>query len=129
MRDTTKHWQHWVTTALGAWLFLSPWIVGFADATAAAAWNAYLIGAGAIAFSLLSLRSRKVGEDLTNVAFGVWMVIAPWILGYSGVALATANSIIVGALLAAFAVWAVIDRGRVGRDQWASSTKAGSEPR
>lgn len=41
----------------------------------------------------------------TILGFGVWLVIAPWVLGYSEVNLASWNSILVGGLVIVFALW------------------------
>jgi hypothetical protein len=37
-------WEDWINLILGAWLFISPWIFGYA-ATPAAAWNSWIVGA------------------------------------------------------------------------------------
>ena len=39
------HWEDWVSLVLGAWLFISPWVLGFYESTHSMAWNAYIIGA------------------------------------------------------------------------------------
>ena len=36
-------WEDWINLVLGAWLFFSPWIFGYAHA-AAAAWNSWIVG-------------------------------------------------------------------------------------
>jgi len=38
-----KSTLEWLNVILGAWLFLSPWILGFAG-TSAAAWSAWIVG-------------------------------------------------------------------------------------
>lgn len=43
----------WLNALLGAWVFVAPWVLGFA-AAAGAAWNAWIIGA---AIALLALWS------------------------------------------------------------------------
>lgn len=37
-------WEDWGNLILGAWLFISPWILGFVTG-GVAAWNAYIVGA------------------------------------------------------------------------------------
>ncbi len=43
----------WLQGLYGAWLVFAPWILGFATLTAAA-WNAWIVGAGLILFALLA---------------------------------------------------------------------------
>ncbi|TAN01035.1 MAG: hypothetical protein EPN45_13340 [Rhizobiaceae bacterium] len=38
-------WEDWVSLILGAWLFISPWVLGFYASMHSMAWNAYIIGA------------------------------------------------------------------------------------
>jgi predicted ferric reductase len=35
----------WMNIAIGAWLFISPWVVGFASAASVLAWSVWIIGA------------------------------------------------------------------------------------
>ena len=44
-------WYHWTTIALGAWLIVSPWVLGFASINLAL-WNNVIAG---IVFILLAL--------------------------------------------------------------------------
>jgi hypothetical protein len=53
-------WEEWVSVALGAWLLVSPWLLGFA-ATSTALWNQLVVGliVGALAlWSALSMRDH-----------------------------------------------------------------------
>jgi hypothetical protein len=38
-------WEDWVSLILGAWLFISPWVLGFYTSMHSMAWNAYIVGA------------------------------------------------------------------------------------
>lgn len=53
MRSRRPEDIKWLNALLGAWVFIAPWILGFASATGAA-WNAWIIGA---AIALLALWS------------------------------------------------------------------------
>lgn len=46
-------------TALGSWVFFSPWFLSFASAASVAAWNAWAVGAG-VAFDAAWRLSRVV---------------------------------------------------------------------
>ncbi len=53
-----QRWQDWVGLVLGAWLFLSPWLLTYAAAPAAA-WSAWAIGIGTIVFLAIALAQPK----------------------------------------------------------------------
>ncbi|MEW5710290.1 MAG: SPW repeat protein [Pseudomonadota bacterium] len=110
---TTKRWQDWVTLALGVWLFISPWVLGFEDKMSAVAWNSYLLGAAVAIFSVVCLYTPKVWEEWLNVAFGVWLIISPWVVGFSTFAAATYNAVAVGILVIGFTLWAMAHAGHL----------------
>jgi len=39
------------------------------------------------------------------IILGVWLILSPWILGYSELNLVTWNSIVIGALIIVFTFW------------------------
>lgn len=43
-------WEEWVNVALGLWLFVSPWLLGFST-SAALTWNAVIAGLLVVAFA------------------------------------------------------------------------------
>lgn len=60
---STASIAQWISLLLGIWLFISPWILGFA-AVSAAAWSAWIIGilfVIANAWTLLQTRTSHVG--------------------------------------------------------------------
>ena len=77
-----KHWQDPVNGALGAWLLLSPWILGYSG-EAAAMPNAVIVGIALIAAAarrlLSSPRAQRrfhlAGGSLLSAA-GVWALLA-----------------------------------------------------
>lgn len=52
--------------------------------------------------------TRSFWQDWANLALGVWLFAAPWILGYSSVSAAAWNSWIFGILITAVSLSAVI---------------------
>ena len=42
-----------------------------------------------------------------NAVFGVWLIISPWLLGFSDLFAAMLNTVIVGAAVLILAVWAL----------------------
>ena len=98
-----RKWQDWANLVLGLWLVLSPWILGFSG-TSSATWNAVLLGLAVGLLSLLHLQGGPLWEEWANVVLGVWLILSPWILGFSGEADATWNAVIVGLLVGLLAL-------------------------
>lgn len=53
-------WEEWVSVALGAWLAVSPWVVGFSG-LAAAMWSAVIVG---IVVAVLALWALGTDKDI-----------------------------------------------------------------
>jgi SPW repeat len=88
-----------VNLALGAWLFLTPWIFGFV-AEPAASWNAWLVGLAIGALAIAAITVFAEWEEWINLALGIWVAISPWFVAFSGNATATRVHLIVGVLVA-----------------------------
>ena len=84
-------------------------VLGFtADATAA--WNAWIVGAAIAFIAVGALVGFSEWEEWANLVLGVWAVIAPWALSFSGTAGAVTAHVIAGlivAVLAAIELWFV----------------------
>ena len=76
------YWQDSLNFLLGVVLFFSPWLFGF-GAEQAAALNAHVVGAIIAATALLALFAFKTWEEWVSGVLGAWLVISPWILGFS----------------------------------------------
>jgi hypothetical protein len=106
--DTSRRWQDWVNLILGVWLFFSPSLLGYATGIdGLAAWNAYIIGIGIAVFAVGALARPAQWEEWINFAFGVWLLISPWVLAFSGDQAATWNQIVIGVLVGGDALWAM----------------------
>ena len=79
-----KHWQDPVNALLGAWLVLSPWVLGYQGETAAMA-NGVIVGLALVATALGAIFMPRAWEEWTEVVLGLWMIASPWILGFSGI--------------------------------------------
>ena len=98
----SARWQDWTSFALGLWLAVSPWALGYAHADAATA-NAAFLGLALALGSHFEVSFDERSAEWFNMAAGLWLVLAPFLLGFSAEALATINSIAVGTLVAALA--------------------------
>jgi hypothetical protein len=105
-----KHWQDPVNAVLGAWLVLSPWALGFSGDTAAL-WNFVVAGVLLVATALGAIIVPRAWEEWTEIGLGLWVVVSPWIVGYSGIGAARADAILSGLVILTLALWAVQDEG------------------
>lgn len=103
----TRRWQDGVMLALGAWLFLSPFVLSYSDLTGMAALNSYILGIGVALFALIALIKPQMWEEWVNLVLGIWLILAPLILGFRDETVATVNHFVAGLLVAADALWAM----------------------
>jgi hypothetical protein len=114
-------WQDWANAILAIWLFISPWVLAFASAggtTAAgtatsgggtAAWNAWVLGVIVFLVAVSAIGRRFVfSQEWVNLVLGIWIFIAPWVLGFVGHADAAWDHWIVGALIFLVSLSAVL---------------------
>ncbi|MBN1208267.1 MAG: SPW repeat protein [Myxococcaceae bacterium] len=88
-------WARWLTVILGAWLFVAPLVLDYADR--AARFNEAIVGLAVAIVALLSASFPAL--RFVNVALGGWLLLAPLLLGYGDTTLPTANDIIFGVLI------------------------------
>lgn len=100
----SRRWQDWANLVLGAWLFVSPWVLGY-DGIAAG--NAHAVGVGVVVFALIAAYVPKAWEEIINTLFGVWLVVCPFALGFSAATEVALHTVVVGILATAFAIWAM----------------------
>lgn len=101
-----------VNVIAGICLALSPWVLGFTG-TAAAAWNAWIVGVVIALIAIGALVAFAEVEEWANLILGIWSVISPWVLGFTAVTAAMTAHIIIGlivAVLAAIELWSVHNR-------------------
>lgn len=103
-------WQDWASFALGLWLAVSPWALDFSHHEAATA-NAAFMGLALALGSHFEVSFDEMQAEWFNLAAGLWLVIAPFLLGFGEQRAASANSIGVGAGVAVLACSALsLDR-------------------
>lgn len=105
-----KHWQDPVNAVLGAWLVLSPWALGFSGDTVAMV-NFSVVGVLLLAAALGAIFLPRAWEEWTESTLGLWLVVSPWLIGYSGVESAKADAILSGLVILTLALWALQDEG------------------
>jgi hypothetical protein len=111
MTTATARWQDWASFALGLWLAMSPWILGYASHDAATA-NAAFVGLTLALGSHFEVSFDELSVEWFNMAVGLWLVAAPFIVGFGANTEASANCVVVGALVTALAASALsLDKG------------------
>jgi hypothetical protein len=100
-----RQWEDWASWLLGIWLLLSPWILLF-EPDAPALRNAVVVAILVLAVEVVELSIFRTWEEWLNVLLGAWLIVSPWVLGVSS-KIATANFVVVGALVLALALYEI----------------------
>jgi SPW repeat-containing protein len=106
VQTATARWQEWASFALGLWFALSPWVCGYDDQHAATA-NAAFLGIALALGSHFEASLDESSAEWLNLAAGIWLVAAPFVLGFSSAGVPTANCIAVGTLVTVLAASAL----------------------
>jgi O-antigen ligase len=93
-----EDWEDWTTVVLGVWAAASPWLLQLSDP--AAMENMVAVGFLVLVGEVFTFYTPRIWEEWINIVLGAWLVVSSWLLGLSD-SRATANAIIVGALLIA----------------------------
>jgi hypothetical protein len=101
-----KHWQDPISLIAGLWMIVSPWALAY-QAEARPMWNAIVLGALIAAVAFTAFFQVFAWQEWANVLFGGWLIISPWVLGFSALSTAMLNAVVVGAVVAALALWAL----------------------
>lgn len=91
-----------VNIVAGVALALSPLYFGFTTEVYAA-WNAVIIGAAVTVIALASALAFHKADEWMNFGLGLWAMLAPWMLNFSGDALATLAHVVGGLAVVAAA--------------------------
>lgn len=93
----------------GIWEIIAPFLLGYA-AAATPTTNAIIIGLVVAVLAAIRYFGAYQAAWLSWICaiLGIWLIIAPFALGYSGIAAATTNDIIVGIIIAALGTWSAL---------------------
>jgi hypothetical protein len=100
-----KSWEDWAVFALGGVLLLSPIIDGTALSPLVIS-NVVVAGFAVMAVAISELMLAERWDARLTFGLGIWMMLAPYIIGYAG-KLGFWHGVIGGliAVLAAFEMW------------------------
>ncbi len=101
-------WASWTDFVLGLWLIAAPFALGYAmvghDRGEDVLFGIVIAGV-ALWRSLVSNDSAMAGVSWIVALAGLWVLIAPFALGYSSVGAAVTNDVIVGAAVFVLGIW------------------------
>jgi SPW repeat len=100
-------WKDGGDLVLGLWLAISPWALSYAH-EASPAWNAQIVGIVIAVAALTALAAFQKWEEWIKSALGAWLIVSPFILGFSTAGLALWSQLIVGVLVGGLALWAAL---------------------
>ena len=116
-----KHWQDPVNALVGVWLILSPWALGF-QSNLIAMGNAVIVGLLLIATALGAIFVPRAWEEWTETALGAWLVVSPWVLGFSALKTPMVSAVVSGVVVMVLALWVLAtDKDYAG---WMGNTPA-----
>jgi hypothetical protein len=106
--DQTR-WAGGINILVGIWLLISPWVLGF-TATNAALWDDVVLGIAIIVVAAIRLGWAQDQTWLSwlNLILGAWVVISPWVLGFSSDTTAMWDNVITGIVAFIVAGWAAL---------------------
>jgi hypothetical protein len=122
---TSEKWQDWTSFVLGLWLAVSPWIAGYDDSQAATA-NAAFAGVALALGAHLEVGLNEAAVEWLTIAIGLWLLAAPFALGFDTTPVATVNCVAVGSFVAALSASALeVDKGV---ERWLQRRSPGIRP-
>ncbi len=85
-----------LNVALGIWVLISPFVLGFVR-DQPAKWNNIAVGIAVVLFAL-------GGGSWWNLILGLWLIASPFALGFANAPTMLWNNVILGALVALVAI-------------------------
>lgn len=104
---TSGRLQDWFNLILGVWLVIAPF-VGVGMTSDAAAWNSYVAGVAVAILAGAAIARPQAWEEWVNLLIGLWLVLAPFVLGFTDQPGPMWNQIVIGLLIGADALWAAV---------------------
>ncbi len=105
-----QRWQDWLLLLGGAWLFIAPWALS-TSSDDNSSWNAWTLGVLVVATAWWALaRPGEKTPGWLQGLYGAWLLVAPLVLGFTGVSDASWNAWLIGAGVVAVACWEIIEQ-------------------
>lgn len=103
-----------INVLIGLWLIIAPFALAYESSQGY--WNDIIVGILIGAFALMRFMGafRAAWLSWINVLLGIWLIIAPFALGYA-TARSHWNDVIVGIIVAVLAAWSAFAGSPAGR--------------
>ena len=99
-----KHWQDPVNGLLGAWLILSPWVLGLQQPRAAMA-TFIVAGVLLLATAVGAILLPRAWEEWFGALVGAALMVSPWVLGFAGTTAAVQVALFTGLAAVVLTLW------------------------
>ncbi|CAB1367820.1 SPW repeat protein [Denitratisoma oestradiolicum] len=104
MKTQQHYWQETGTLIVGIWLFLSPWVFRFFHWADMDTMNFLVMGVAIAVVAVLAKYMHALWEDWVTLALGAWMILSPWILGFTDNPVAFVDAVIAGLFVVGIAL-------------------------
>ncbi len=108
---STSKGLSWVIALGGLWEIISPFVLGYSNNTGAL-WDSIIIGIVLLVLGVWSALTTNPGTarvlDWINFILGLWLIISSFVLGFSSIAIAMWDLIIVGIIVAVLGIVAAL---------------------
>jgi hypothetical protein len=101
--STHRPWEDWISMAFGLLIVISPWLAQEFGSQFVVL-NAVVIGLLVISLAGMELMVLRASEEWLELACGLWLIISPWLFGYSQASSLMTMHIVFGAFVAALAI-------------------------
>ena len=103
----TRCWQDWINYFLGLWVFGSPWFIEHTmigtqpGAGSRGMLNLWVVGLAVILVTTFAINGilNRAWAVPAVLALGAWLLLSPWLIGFTATAPLMWNSVICGALI------------------------------
>jgi hypothetical protein len=114
-------WAQLINAVIGIWLMISPSFLSYNDSGTD---NCHIFGPIVVTFAFVALWEATRMVRKANVLFGLWFLLAPWVLGYEQTP-PIVNDMVCGAMIIAFSFIKGTVKGNFGGG-WASLWQSNS---
>jgi hypothetical protein len=59
------------------------------------------------------MANKKMAERWMNIVIGAWLIVSPWVLGFSDNVLIKWSSVLCGIILVAVNAWALSEKNKI----------------
>lgn len=100
----------------GIWTIISPWVYGFNNGVGNV-WNSVIVGIIIAIFAAIRFfgAAGAVWLSWINALLGIWLILSPWIYGFTANTGRMWNSIIVGICVLILGVWSAVASSTAAR--------------